>query len=78
MIECDDSTDGFTGKYIKYIYIYYNRYQYTDQELTHNISIVYLLLYRTCMNMDIPPTTAWISSSYTNTKSIKVKNDYNS
>ena len=42
------------------------------------MSIIYHLFWWTCMNMDIPLTTAWISSSYTKIKSIKVKNDYNS
>ena len=55
------------------MYIYYNRYQYIDHELTHNMSIVYLLLCRTCLNMDIPPTAVWICSSCIKIKSIKIE-----
>ena len=61
MIECDDSVDNFTGEYIKCIYTTIDIN--IDHELTHNMLIIYLLLCRTCLNIDIPPTAVWICSS---------------
>ena len=68
------AVNGFTGKHIKCIlYIPEMTTIIYRPRLTYNMSVVYLLFCRTCVNIENTPTAGWICSNCIKIKSVKIE-----